>query len=349
MKRKVKDSLVRTAMKHKWLKGPCFILLTIFLFGYHLCATIGHNSKKLVCTALLLCFFAVSSSFAFENMEDVTVQTETAMQKPDELTDSEQEVSSQEKELIDETELLDDKDVMEGYENSEFEYVNDNERFDASDILDANEELYDQAKTEKEDSEGATLSKDDWNLVLINKQHSIPEEYEFTLGTITGTGGMKCDERIIPYLLEMLQAAKNDGVNLVICSPYRDINRQKVLFNRKITAYMKKGMSYMDAYRITAQAVTVPGASEHQIGLALDITCDTYSYLNEGFGDTDAGEWLATHSWEYGFILRYPRGKEYITGIEYEPWHFRYVGKDAAEIITEKGITLEEFVDTLSN
>ena len=103
----------------------------------------------------------------------------------------------------------------------------------------------------------------------------------------------------------------------------------------------------MDAYKTTAQAVTVPGASEHQIGLALDIICDSYSTLDAGFGDTEAGQWLAEHSCEYGFILRYPEGKEYITSIEYEPWHFRYVGKEAATQITKEEITLEEFVESL--
>ena len=86
----------------------------------------------------------------------------------------------------------------------------------------------------------------------------------------------------------------------------------------------------------------MPGASEHQIGLALDIVTDSYRELNEGFAETAAGKWLAENSYKYGFILRYPLGKEYITGIEYEPWHFRYVGVEAATVITEQGITLEE-------
>ena len=106
---------------------------------------------------------------------------------------------------------------------------------------------------------------------------------------------------------------------------------------------MKKGMSYMDAYMISSKAVTVPGASEHQIGLAIDIVSDDYVTLDEGFADTAAGRWLAEHSCEYGFILRYPEGKEYITSIEFEPWHFRYVGREAAMVITGEGITLEEF------
>ena len=141
----------------------------------------------------------------------------------------------------------------------------------------------------------------------------------------------------------MLEAAEEDGVNLTICSPYRDLEYQQMLFNRKIKRYMNRGMSYMEAYQLSSQAVTVPGASEHQIGLALDIVCNDYMSLDEGFGDTKAGKWLATNSCRFGFILRYPKGKEDITGIEYEPWHFRYVGKTAAPVIMEQGITLEEF------
>lgn len=241
--------------------------------------------------------------------------------------------------------LLDDDDFQDGYINSEGEYVSGNNMMSAEDILSNNsiDELY---ETEEE----AELSRDDWRLVLVNKSCYIPEDYTFTLGSVkTAKGNMKCDERIIPDLLRMLQAAKDDGIDLQISSPYRDKQRQIYIFDQHIKAYMKQGMSYMDAYALTSQAVTVPDASEHQIGLALDIVCVSYTELDEGFGDTDAGKWLAEHSCEYGFILRYPKGKEYITGIEYEPWHFRYVGTEAAAIITKESLTLEEFVDSLED
>ncbi len=190
------------------------------------------------------------------------------------------------------------------------------------------------------------FDRDDWRLVLINKQHPIPEDYSFSFGAIkTIKGNMKCDKRIIDDLLSMMEDAGGDGVNLAICSPYRDLNYQQGLFNRKIKAYMDKGMSYMEAYSISSQTVTVPGTSEHQIGLAIDIVSDTYIALDEGFAETDAGLWLEEHCAEYGFILRYPKGKEYITGIEFEPWHFRYVGKEAAAVIMEQGLCLEEFWD----
>ena len=194
--------------------------------------------------------------------------------------------------------------------------------------------------------EGQVFSKDDWNLLLVNKQHPVPEDHTFELGTIAGS--MKCDARILPELFAMLKAAKDDGVYLSVCSPYRDISRQKILFERKITRHMNNGYSYMEAYKKASQIVTVPGASEHQIGLALDIISNDYTSLNEGFEKTSAGKWLREHCKEYGFILRYPRGKEYITGIDYEPWHFRYVGKEAATIIMDNGITLEEFVGSIS-
>lgn len=197
----------------------------------------------------------------------------------------------------------------------------------------------------REKQENTVFDKNDWKLVLVNKQHTIPEDYEFTLGTIKGS--MRCDERVIEPLTQMFSAAKSDGVNLVVCSPYRDVERQEYLFERKVKNYQSQGMSYMEAYKKASVAVTLPGASEHQIGLALDIISDTYATLDSGFAETDAGKWLAEHSWEYGFILRYPLGKEEITGIQFEPWHFRYVGRDAAEVITAQNITLEEFVENL--
>lgn len=231
---------------------------------------------------------------------------------------------------------------MKGYDNDELDGRGDIDAVSLDDILEANE-ISNTAAVTSDSTE--TLTADDWRLILINKQHPIPEDYSFTTGTIAGN--MKCDIRIIDDLMAMMEAAKKDGINLVVCSPYRDYNRQTVLFNRKIDYYMNEGYSYMEAYKISSITVTVPGASEHQLGLALDIVSDTYSELEIEFAETEAGKWLNEHCCEYGFILRYPAGKEYITGIQFEPWHFRYVGKEAATIIMNQGITLEEFVEDL--
>jgi len=262
-------------------------------------------------------------------------------------------------ELIDEEIMTISSDAVieDIYDTTEDVLFSDDVLVDEHDLIDPSEDtasLEDLMETSKDTvmvqasepmGEEAVFNKDDWNLLLVNKQHTIPEDYEFTLGVIKGS--MRCDERIIEPLTQMFSAAKEDGVNLIVCSPYRDMARQEYLFERKMKGFIRSGMSYMDAYKKASITVTVPGASEHQIGLAVDIISDTYSALNIGFADTPAGQWLAEHSWEYGFILRYPLGKEEITGIQYEPWHFRYVGVDAAKVITEEGITLEEFVDNL--
>ena len=235
--------------------------------------------------------------------------------------------------VIKEEEVPDRLEEAEGGINPEAEAAEDIDKYSAEEIL----ADYDPA--------GLEGSGDDWNLLLVNSRHPIPEDYEFTLGTIRGS--LQCDERIIPEFLSMLQAAKEDGIALEVCSPYRTLNRQEYLFDRKIVRYMDRGMSYIEAYKLAARVVNVPGSSEHQIGLALDIYTNSYTTLDEGFGETAAGIWLREHCSEYGFILRYPKGKEYITGIEYEPWHFRYVGKTAAREMMEQGLTLEEYVEGL--
>ena len=191
----------------------------------------------------------------------------------------------------------------------------------------------------------SSFDKSAWNLLLVNKQHPIPEDYSYTLGSISGN--MKCDERIIEPLNDMINAANEEGIYLKVCSPYRDLNRQEYLFKKKMKQYLNTGKSFIDAYREASSVVTVPGASEHEIGLSLDIVSTSHQTLDEKFGETDAGQWLMNNAYKFGFILRYPKGKEDITGIIYEPWHYRYVGREAAEIIYEEKITLEEFIEKL--
>ena len=191
------------------------------------------------------------------------------------------------------------------------------------------------------DLESMTFDKNDWRLILVNKQHSVPSDYEFPLGSLAAN--IECDERVIEDLVLMLRDARNDGMNIWIVSPYRSGDKQETLFNYDLNKYMQSGMNYKDAYQFAAEAVTLPGTSEHQIGLAFDIVNNEYAHLGEGFGETKEGLWLAENCYKYGFILRYPKEKEYITTIEYEPWHFRYVGRDAAAYMTFKGLTLEEF------
>lgn len=194
-----------------------------------------------------------------------------------------------------------------------------------------------------EDIDDNDVDISDWRLILVNKQNPVPDNYDAKLGYINNS--MQADARIIDDIYAMLDAAERDGVDLMICSAYRSYDRQTTLFNNKIRKLLDKGMSYLDAYAVGSMSVTVPGTSEHQLGMALDILTPSYTEMDDGFGETEAGIWLKDNASEYGFILRYPAGKEEITGIIYEPWHFRYVSTEYSKEITELGITLEEYVN----
>ena len=342
MKRTWKDNLAvkiqQQIKKHKYLRTPMILCMLLITIGYNIGDYITHNAKRFASVMAVFIFFFSSSSFTFlTEASDINIIPESEWA---EIQENYEYVPVSLN--VDVEEVLDDDDVIEGYDNDELNVSADEiDRYSLEDIIVANEV----SKGMKSTDTASHLSKDDWQLVLVNKQHPVPEDYTFTLGTIKGT--MKCDVRIIDDLMDMMQAARADGIKLVICSPYRDYNRQTVLFDRKIDYYMGKGYSYMESYKLASMTVTVPGASEHQIGLALDIVSTSYSALETGFGDTKAGQWLKENCDQYGFILRYPQGKEYITGIQYEPWHFRYVGKEAASTIMENEITLEEFLEEL--
>jgi len=348
-KEKVLSAFLESAKKHKCLKPLMILCAVVILFVCSVFEYLASNGKRFASLAVILMLFTVGSSFSFpvfsEGMYEMTEEHEKDAAKHQNDYDSQLKLASEAEIRPEDVEILDDDDVLEGYEDAELHGIEDMDGYSLDDILEENMQYSDRTQTSGTAGEEVVFDKEDWRLVLINKQHPIPEDYEFTLGTIKGS--MKCDERIIGDLIAMFQAAKEDGINLEVRSPYRDLSRQEMLFGKKIKLYMDRGMSYMEAYSYASRAVTVPGASEHQIGLAIDITSDTYKTLTEGFADTQAGKWLAEHSCEYGFIVRYPLGKEYITGIEYEPWHFRYVGVDAAMAITEQGLCLEEFIEGL--
>lgn len=188
------------------------------------------------------------------------------------------------------------------------------------------------------------LSSDDedWYLALVNYNHVLDEEYEPELEVLTAD--KKVDVRILDDAKQMLKDAEEEGLDMVVCSAYRSYNKQKANFNDDMESWIESGYTLVDAYALTSQSIAVPGCSEHATGLALDIVSESYQELDEEQEDTDEAQWLKEHCWEYGFILRYPNGTTDITGIIYEPWHYRYVGKEAAKEITEQGITLEEYL-----
>ena len=191
-----------------------------------------------------------------------------------------------------------------------------------------------------------TVSKDDWNMILVNEDNPIPEGFEVKLQRVS-TGQM-VDERIVAPLDEMFKAMRTEGLQPMVCSGYRTIEKQHNLFEDDIKQQVRLGKTYDQAFYIAKEQTALPGASEHHTGLAVDIVGKTHQSLNAAQARTKEALWLAEHCAEYGFILRYPADKTDVTGIAYESWHFRYVGKEAAKYIMENKLAFEEFVDILN-
>ncbi len=248
--------------------------------------------------------------------------------------------------LFDNEKPADKEDITEyleqlkknGINDSKEEVTDEPEEEITEDIIE--EEIKEEPEVKEDDA--VKIDPDDWRLILVNKQNPVPDGFDVKLANINGS--QYADERIISDIYRMVDAASSDGVDLMICSAYRSYDRQRTLFNNKINKLMASGMTYLEAYKIGSMSVTVPGTSEHHLGLALDILTGSYTSMDDGFADTKAGKWLEKNSADYGFILRYPKGKENITGIVYEPWHFRYVGRKYAKDITDRGVCLEEYL-----
>jgi len=185
------------------------------------------------------------------------------------------------------------------------------------------------------------LAETAWMLLLVNDQHPVPQGYTPDLSQLDN--GLYFDARAIEYLNAMINAARAQGLAPIVVSAYRTIERQSRLFMDKVITLMEEGYTREQAEAITKTTIAYPGHSEHQTGLAVDIAPAYFPYLEEEVAETPEIKWLMENCAKYGFILRYPKGKEEITGIAYEPWHFRYVGFEAAQEIMARGITLEEY------
>ena len=155
------------------------------------------------------------------------------------------------------------------------------------------------------------------------------------------------DECAAEHLRDMLADCREEGLSPLICSSFRERSKQERLFENDVRKYMYSGMTEEEAREETARNVAIPGSSEHEAGLAVDIVYAGRQILDEDQEDNETQQWLMEHCWEYGFILRYPYDKQDITGITYEPWHYRYVGFEAAEEIMSKGICLEEYLGVI--
>ena len=202
------------------------------------------------------------------------------------------------------------------------------------------------ASEEPEEPKEVLPEKDlPWNLTLVNFENELSSDF-IPKELAEADNGYVVDARIADAAKKMIADARaKDNVRIIALSGYREYEYQKELFDNKVERLQQeKGYSVTRAREEAATVVAVPGTSEHQLGLALDLVDARHVKLDESQENTAAYKWMYKHCHEYGFIVRYPNGKTDITGIIYEPWHFRYVGVEAATLIMEKGITLEEYL-----
>ena len=192
-------------------------------------------------------------------------------------------------------------------------------------------------KTEQPDDLPGS-EEQEWYLILVNQDHPVPENYQVDLLKLSN--GHQVDSRIYPDLQRMFDACRAQGFELFVREGYRTHEEQKRMFDEKIEAFMEEGCSRKEAENLAKGWVAIPGTSEHELGLAVDINPEP---------DMPDAErvytWLEDNSYKYGFIKRYPADKAAITGINNEPWHFRYVGIEAAKEMFQKGLCLEEYIE----
>lgn len=183
-----------------------------------------------------------------------------------------------------------------------------------------------------------TIDEEEWYLTLVNSSYRIPDSYEPDLVYVCGSGE-RLDRKVAEHYEKMYNAAKEDGVELVPCSGYRSYELQERNYNNKVSFYESQGYSNKDAKVKAATIIMPPGSSEHNLGYAMDIVC-----VDEWFEDTAEFRWLTEHAADYGFIMRYPKDKQDITKVIYEPWHWRYVGVELAKELKDSGLVLEEYM-----
>lgn len=228
--------------------------------------------------------------------------------------------------------LLDEKYFMEKNLTRYLEYIGDNEKTSMTDVVaivnvGADKEWY-------EDIVETDMTKD--TAILVNKFHSIndyaPEDLE-SVSLQFSYAGHSVRKEVNDAYNDMANQAKKEGIQLIVSSSYRSFERQEQIYKE---FYYSKGQTYADNYAARA------GHSEHQTGLVLDIFSPDGT-TTATFENTDAYNWLLNNSYKYGFILRYPKDKTYLTGYEYESWHYRYLGKELATKVYNEGITYDEY------
>ena len=216
---------------------------------------------------------------------------------------------------------------------------NDNMQISTANQIQENQVQYKEPEPEPKVKKEIT----DWNLRLANYENILPEDFEIEVANIDDT--RQFDARAIKYLTQMMNDMRKDGIsNIWVQSAYRSVERQKELYNNSVKKYLKQGKTQEEAERLTDEYINKPGASDHNLGLAVD-----FNYVDNKFEDLDGFKWLKENAEDYGFILRYPKDKEDIPKISYESWHWRYVGEEHAKKMNELNMCLEEYIEYLQN
>lgn len=209
-----------------------------------------------------------------------------------------------------------------------------------------------ESQTRSEDVIGETNqlpegSLDDWNLILLNTDEENKLDANMDIKKVK-FDTQTVDARIAPAYQEMYDAALKDGIILYLRSGYRSLETQEANYNNNVARLKNEGKTEEEAIRLTDQYYTRKGHSEHHSGLACDIITPQYHNqvytLDERFAETEAYGWLVENSYKYGFVLRYPKDKVDITKINYEPWHYRFVGKTHAQYMFDNNLCLEEYL-----
>lgn len=188
---------------------------------------------------------------------------------------------------------------------------------------------------------------DDWCLILVNEDHPLPEDYDPEVVLIENE--QYTDVRCSDALLKMLTDCRLEGLNPLVISGFRTHELQELYFTNMTEMYMAGGEDQETARKHASESVAVPGTSEHELGLAADIGTTTNPDVDESQLEEPAQQWLMENCWKYGYVVRYPTDKSEITGIIFEPWHYRYVGKTAARVMHQENLCLEEYIEKYVN
>ena len=273
----------------------------------------NHHARRLLCLTALLCFAAGGTAYACTRKAAVPQLPEL----PDES------LAQPAESLVQAASTLPDAPVQQPAENG--------------------------AQQSTLTAAQAQAILDDPRMILVNRAHPITEDYPVETkecGSATAINKALQTEAAEAFL-SMQAAAAKDGVDVRMQSGYRSVSYQKKLYNDKTQYYRNKGLSEAAAREKAAAIVNPPGCSEHNCGLAADLNSPEHTTLDTGFADTAAFRWLCENAEHYGFILRYPKEAESVTGITYEPWHWRYVGPENAALLNQSGLCLEDAVAVL--